>query len=180
MFYTYCTSCSLSSTARGRVGGNISLIWTKPIGVLSSLLWGNTDARFSCHRFTRVKELHALVFELQLQRWTTLPQHRYHLSYPKPADEQASVLQAHVALLLDDLLDILENVPGHRNIAAHVDVSSLLPQALVHPLWQLFTQRILHIFLTRRQGEMTKSRMKMKRTEDSVPCRDTGNMNKTE
>lgn len=113
------------------------------------LCWGNTESRFSCHRFTRVRELHSLVFELQLQRWTTLPQHCYHLSYPKPADEQASVLQAHVALLFDDLLDVLENIPGHCNIPAHVDVSSLLPQALVHPLWQLLTQRILHIFLTR-------------------------------
>lgn len=48
-------------------------------------------------------------------------------SYPKLADEEASILQAHVALLLDDLLDSLENVPGHCNIPTHVDVSSLLP-----------------------------------------------------
>lgn len=116
---------------------NISLIWKKPIGVLLSLLWGNPDGTFSCH--SHVWRSCTLVFELQLQRWTALPQRLYHLSYPKPADEQASVLQAHVALLLDDLLDVLENIPGHCNIPAHIDVSSLLPQALVHPLWQLLT-----------------------------------------
>lgn len=77
--------------------------------------------------------------------------HRFPLSYPKLADEEASILQAHVALLLDDLLDSLENIPSHCNIPAHVDVSSLLPQALVHRLWQLLTQYILHIFLTERQ-----------------------------
>lgn len=76
---------------------------------------------------------------------------RFPLSYPKLADEEASILQAHVALLLDDLLDSLENITGHCNIPAHVDVSSLLPQALVHHLWQLLTQYILHIFLTERQ-----------------------------
>lgn len=76
---------------------------------------------------------------------------RLFLSYPKLADEEASILQAHVALLLDDLLDSLENVAGHCDIAANVDVSSLLPQALVHSLRQLLTQYILYIFLTERQ-----------------------------
>lgn len=56
------------------------------------------------------------------------------LPYPKLADEEASILQAHVALLLDNLLDSLENISGHCNIPTHVDVSSLLSQALVHRL----------------------------------------------
>lgn len=74
-------------------------------------------------------------------------------SYPEFADEEAGVLQAHAALLLYDLLDGLENIPGHRNIPAHVDVSSLLPQALVHGLRQLLAQCILDIFLLHRQEE---------------------------
>lgn len=75
------------------------------------------------------------------------------LSYPKLADEEASIFQAHAALLLDDLLDSLENVPGHSDIPTHVDVSSLLPQALVHRLWQLLAQCILYIFLTEAEEE---------------------------
>lgn len=58
----------------------------------------------------------------------------FRLAYPKLADKKASILQAHAALLLDDLLDSLENISGHRNIPTNVDVSSLLPQALVHRL----------------------------------------------
>lgn len=63
-----------------------------------------------------------------------LHQRRAPLSYPQLADEEASILQAHVALLLDDLLDSFENIARHCNVPAHVDVSSLLPQALVHRL----------------------------------------------
>ncbi len=48
----------------------------------------------------------------------------FSLSYPKLADEEARILQAHVALLFDDLLDSLENIPCHCNIPTHVDVSS--------------------------------------------------------
>lgn len=55
-------------------------------------------------------------------------------SYPKLTDKEASILQAHVALLLDDLLDSLENISCHCHIPTHVDVSTLLPQALVHRL----------------------------------------------
>lgn len=71
--------------------------------------------------------------------------------YPKLADKEASILQAHVGLLLDDLLDSLENISGHCNVPTHVDVSPLLPQALVYRLWQLLAQYILYIFLTERQ-----------------------------
>lgn len=83
----------------------------------------------------RVKELLALtVFFVVVFFAPRLKRRSRHLSYPELADEQASFLQAHAALLLDDLLDVLENIAGHRHIPAHVDVSSLLPQALVHPL----------------------------------------------
>lgn len=56
------------------------------------------------------------------------------ISYSKFADEVASVLQSHVALLLDDLLNSFENISSHRNVPTHVDVSALLPQTLVHLL----------------------------------------------
>lgn len=75
------------------------------------------------------------------------------LSYPELADEEASILQAHIALLLDDLLDRLENISRHGYIPTNVDVSSLLLQALVHCLWQLLAQYILYIFLTGREEE---------------------------
>lgn len=50
-------------------------------------------------------------------------------------------------MLLDDLLNSLKNIPSHSDISAHVDVSSLLLQALVHSLRQLLAQYILDIFL---------------------------------
>lgn len=56
------------------------------------------------------------------------------ISYSKFADVEASVLQSHVALLLDDLLNSFEDISSHRNVPAHVDVSTLLPQTLVHLL----------------------------------------------
>ena len=68
-------------------------------------------------------------------------------SYPQLADEEAGVLQAHVGLLFDNLLDGLEDIPGHCDIPTHIDVSSLLLQVPVHSLWQLLAQRVLHIFL---------------------------------
>lgn len=73
---------------------------------------------------------------------------KLHPSYPKLAEEEASVLQAHAALLLDDLLHGLENVSGHGDVPAHVDVSTFLPQALVHRLRQMLAQYVLYVFLT--------------------------------
>lgn len=55
-------------------------------------------------------------------------------AHPELADVEAGVLQAHVALLPDDLLDGLENVSSHRDIAAHVNVPPFLLKALVHRL----------------------------------------------
>lgn len=146
---------SLNPTTRGRLGVNISLIWKKLIAALSSFLWGNTRYIFWPQIHTCEGAAHACICAAALAMNNT-SRHRYHLSYPKLADEQASFLQAHVALLLDDLLDVLENIPSHRNIPAHVDMSSLLPQAVVHPLRQLLTQCVLHVFLTRRQRRNDK------------------------
>lgn len=88
------------------------------------------------HHFT-LPALQAVQWGLTVNIMVTMlhsEMHFFPLSYPKLADEEASILQAHVALLLDDLLDSLENIPGHCNIPADVDVSSLLLQALVHRL----------------------------------------------
>lgn len=85
--------------------------------------------------------------------WCSRPVRRFYNppSYPELADEEASVLQAHVALLLDDLLDGLEDVSSHRDVSAHIDVPPLLAQALVHRLRQLLPQNVLDVFLTERQ-----------------------------
>lgn len=119
-------------------------------------------------------------FKLVTSSFLTMLLHRVPLSHPQLADEEASILQAHAALLLDDLLDSLENISGHRDIPTHVDVSSLLLQALVHRLWQLLAQYILYVFLTERQRRRRRSDERVRRSHvwgkkqcenESVKCK---------
>lgn len=60
-----------------------------------------------------------------------------HATHPQLADESACLLHRQLALLPHDALNGLEDVPGHGDIPADVDVASLLLQRFEHGLGQL-------------------------------------------
>jgi len=58
-------------------------------------------------------------------------------AHPQLADERSCLLHRQLALLPDNALDGLEDVPGHGDIPTDVDVASLLLQCFEHGLGQL-------------------------------------------
>lgn len=73
-------------------------------------------------------------------------------THPQLADESACLLHRQLALLPHDALNGLEDIPGHGDIAADIDVASLLLQCFEHGLGQLLLQHVLHIFLKGEEG----------------------------
>lgn len=73
---------------------------------------------------------------------------------PQFADVEASVLQRHVAVQFDDLLDGLQHVSSHGHVPTHVNVPPLLSQISIHRLGQLLAKDILDIFLRRKKRRM--------------------------
>lgn len=68
-------------------------------------------------------------------------------THPQLADEGTRLLHRQLALLPHDALHGLQDVPGHGDVPADVDVASLLLQCFVHGLGQLLLQHVLHVFL---------------------------------
>lgn len=68
-------------------------------------------------------------------------------THPQPADEHTSVLHRELPLLSHDALDGLEDVGGHGDVPAHVNVAPLLLQGLVQGFRQLLLQDVLHVLL---------------------------------
>lgn len=58
-------------------------------------------------------------------------------THPQLADESSCLLHRQLALLPHDALNGLQDVPGHGDIPADVDVAPLLLQCFEHSLGQL-------------------------------------------
>lgn len=69
------------------------------------------------------------------------------VTHPQPADEHAGIFHRELPLLGHDALDGFEDVGGHRDIPADVNVAPLLLQGSVHSFRQLLLQDILHVLL---------------------------------
>lgn len=79
--------------------------------------------------------------------------HAADTTHPQLAEEGPSLLGRQLALLPHDALHGLQDVPGHGDIPAHVDVASLLLQRFEHRLGQLLLQHVLHVFLRDQKEE---------------------------
>lgn len=69
------------------------------------------------------------------------------VTHPQSADEYAGVLHRELPLLGHDALDGLEDIGGHGDVPADVNVAPLLLQGSVHGFRQLLLQDILHVLL---------------------------------
>lgn len=68
-------------------------------------------------------------------------------THPQSADEHAGILHRELPLLGHDALDGFEDVGGHGDIPADVNVAPLLLQGSVHSFRQLLLQDVLHVLL---------------------------------
>lgn len=73
------------------------------------------------------------------------------VTHPQPADEHTSILLREFPLLGHYALDGFEDISGHGNVPADINMASLLLQGAVHRLGQLFLQHVLYIFLQKQR-----------------------------